>query len=74
MVTNRYNTKKTRKTKNIRKSKHTRNQRKNRKSRRNISVKRGGAMYGRGYGANCNDPNYSIYNTNMLKLFPYSAK
>jgi hypothetical protein len=31
----------------------------------------GGAMYGRGYGANCNDPNYSIYNTNLTKLFPY---
>jgi len=42
----------------------------NKKSRKH----RGGAMYGRGYGANCNDPNYSIYNTNMLKLFPYSAK
>ena len=35
---------------------------------------RGGAMYGRGYGANCYDPNYSIYNTNMLKLFPYTPK
>jgi len=32
---------------------------------------RGGAMYGTGYGANCNDPNYSIYNTNLTKLFPY---
>jgi hypothetical protein len=32
---------------------------------------RGGALYGTGYGANCNDPNYSIYNTNLTKLFPY---
>lgn len=32
---------------------------------------RGGAMYGTGYGANCNDPNYSVYNTNLTKLFPY---
>jgi len=32
---------------------------------------RGGTLYGTGYGANCNDPNYSIYNTNLTKLFPY---
>ena len=32
---------------------------------------RGGATYGTGYGANCNDPNYSIYNTNLTQLFPY---
>jgi len=24
-------------------------------------------------GANCNDPNFSIYNTNLLKLFPYKG-
>ena len=37
--------------------------------RRNLSNKRGG-----GYGGNpyCNDPNFSIFNTNLLKLFPYS--
>ena len=28
---------------------------------------------GRNIGANCSDPNYSIYNTNFLKLFPYKA-
>jgi hypothetical protein len=44
------------------------------KSHKNSKNKRGGALFGRGYGANCNDPNYNIYNTNMLKLFPYSAK
>lgn len=26
---------------------------------------------GTGLGANCNDPNYSIYNTRELQLFPY---
>ena len=24
-------------------------------------------------GSNCNDPNFSIYNTNLLKLFPYKG-
>ena len=49
--------------------------RKTHKKRKNtIKTKKGGTLYGKGYGANCNDPNYSIYNTNMLKLFPYSAK
>lgn len=33
---------------------------------------RGGAMcFGNGVGANNSDPNNSIYNTNMLTLFPY---
>lgn len=39
------------------------------KSRRKM---RGGTVYGNGYGANCYDSNYSIYNTNLLKLFPYN--
>lgn len=34
---------------------------------------KGGRLFGTGYGANCNDTNYSIFNTNMLKLFPYKA-
>ena len=34
---------------------------------------RGGRCYGNGVGANSYDPNYSIYNTNMMKLFPYKA-
>ena len=44
------------------------------KLRRNKSyrkVKGGATMYGTGYGANCNNPNFSIYNTNLTKLFPY---
>lgn len=35
---------------------------------------KGGMCYGNGVGANSYDPNYSIYNTNMLKLFPYKAQ
>ena len=45
---------------------------KNKKTCNNRKHKKGGAtMYGTGYGANCNDPNLSIFNTNLLKLFPY---
>jgi hypothetical protein len=28
-------------------------------------------VYGRGYGANCDTPDQSIFNTPLLKLFPY---
>jgi len=42
---------------------------KGRKTRRH--KQRGGMCFGNGVGANSNVPNYSIYNTNMLKLFPY---
>jgi hypothetical protein len=30
-----------------------------------------GVRFGTGVGANCHDPNQSIFNTNLLKLFPY---
>lgn len=45
------------------------------KTRKNKRTKRqqGGMCYGRGVGANSYDPNYSIYNTNLTKLFPYRA-
>jgi hypothetical protein len=43
---------------------------KNKKRTRNM---RGGRCYGNGVGANSYDPNYSIYNTNLMKLFPYKA-
>ncbi len=46
------------------KKKHGKKSRKTRKQR-------GGMCFGKGVGANSYDPNYSIYNTNMLKLFPY---
>ena len=36
--------------------------------RRNL---RGGTCYGTGVGANNYDPNFSIYNTRELQLFPY---
>ena len=33
---------------------------------------RGGMCYGNGVGANSYDPNFSIYNTRELTLFPYN--
>jgi len=42
---------------------------KNKQSRK----RKGGVRYGSGIGSNCYDPNYSIYNTNLLKLFPYKG-
>ena len=57
---------KMRKTYKLRKN-HT-NKTTNRKKRTANTKKRGG-----GYGGNpfCNNPNFSIFNTNLLKLFPY---
>lgn len=43
---------------------------KRRKSRKSRKMK-GGMRYGTGVGANCFDPNFSIYNTPTLSLFPY---
>ena len=55
-----------------RKTKKSRKTRKPKKSRKGKSRKmRGGARYGTGVGANNFDPNYSIYNTQELNLFPY---
>uniref|UniRef100_A0A6C0LPB4 Uncharacterized protein n=1 Tax=viral metagenome TaxID=1070528 RepID=A0A6C0LPB4_9ZZZZ len=60
-------TKKKKKTKKIKKK-----NKKNKKTRKTRKKMKGGnQMFGRGYGANCNDPNFSIKNTNLLKLFPY---
>ena len=56
--------KKTHKQRIYRKSKKNK---KNKKSRK----QKGGTCYGSGVGANSYDPNYSIYNTRELKLFPY---
>jgi len=49
---------------------------KNKKTRKNkkkhtTRYKRGGRCYGNGVGANSYDPNFSIYNTRELQLFPY---
>jgi hypothetical protein len=54
----------------------------NRKSRKQRGKQRGkqkgkqkgGRCFGNGVGANSYEPNYSIYNTNMLKLFPYRTQ
>ena len=54
-----------------RKSSKKRRGKKSRKTRKHKQS--GGMCYGNGVGANSYDPNYSIYNTNMLKLFPYKA-
>ena len=54
------------------KRRKTRKTRKTRKNKQNKSRKqRGGQCYGRGIGANNYDPNFSIFNTNELQLFPY---
>jgi hypothetical protein len=56
-------------------SRKSRKGRKTRKSRkRSYKIKGGTTVYGNGYGSNCNEPNYNIYNTNLLKLFPYNPK
>jgi hypothetical protein len=54
------------KTKKIKKPK----QKKTKKCRNKIN-QRGGVCYGTGVGSNSYDPNYSIYNTRELELFPY---
>jgi hypothetical protein len=41
------------------------------KRRRKSRKQRGGVCYGNGVGANNYDPNFSIYNTRELTLFPY---
>jgi hypothetical protein len=57
-----------------RKKSKKRKTKKNKTKKQKHRIKKGGAMFGNGYGANCNDPNYSIYNTNLLKLFPYNPR
>jgi len=49
---------------------------KNKKSKKTRKIrskynKKGGQCYGNGVGANSYDPNFSIYNTRELQLFPY---
>jgi hypothetical protein len=41
------------------------------KRRKHSRKQRGGVCFGNGVGANNGDPNFSVYNTNLLKLFPY---
>jgi hypothetical protein len=49
---------------------------KKRKSKKNKKTRKqkGGMCYGTGVGANYNNPNYSIYNTELTQLFPYKPK
>lgn len=61
---------KRRKSKKSRKNKKTRKSKKSRKNKK----RRGGGCYGNGIGANSSNPNFSIYNTRQLHLFPYSPK
>ena len=58
------------KRKTYRKGKKGLKSRKQRKSKK----QRGGMCYGNGVGANSYDPNFSINNTNLLKLFPYKPQ
>jgi len=60
----------TRKTKKGRKSKQKGKKQKGKKSRK----QKGGMCYGNGVGANSYNPNFSIYNTRELELFPYRPK
>ena len=50
-----------------------RRHRKGKKSRKNKKIRGGNKIGGNNIGANCSDPNFSIYNTNLLKLFPYKG-
>jgi hypothetical protein len=61
------------KTRKVRKhKKHGKSKKITKKYRKSRHKKqKGGIVFGNGIGANCADPNNSIYNTNMLKLFPY---
>jgi hypothetical protein len=43
------------------------------KKRRKTRKQQGGMCFGNGVGANSNNPNYSIYNTKMMNLFPYKV-
>jgi hypothetical protein len=52
------------------KRKTSRKGKKSKKTRK----QRGGTCYGNGVGANSYDPNFSIYNTRDLELFPYRPK
>ncbi len=44
------------------------------KKRKQTKKQKGGMCYGNGVGANSYDPNFSIYNTRELELFPYKPK
>ena len=54
-------------------SRKTRKSKKHKKYKKHKKIKGGNRIGGNNIGANCSDPNFSIYNTNLLKLFPYKG-
>jgi len=56
------------------KRKTRRKLKKGKKTNKNRHIQKGGTCYGNGVGANSYDPNFSIYNTRELELFPYRPK
>jgi hypothetical protein len=56
------------------KKRKTMKKRKSVKKRKHTKKQKGGMCYGNGVGANSYDPNFSIYNTRELELFPYKPK
>ena len=67
-----YKKNKTRKNRNKnKKSSYKKSSRKS--SRKSYRKQKGGTCYGTGVGANSYDPNFSIYNTRELQLFPYKS-
>ena len=55
----------------IKTKKHKKPKRTTKKYRKSRKFRGGNRIGGNNIGSNCNDPNFSIYNTNLLKLFPY---
>ena len=53
-----------------RNNKYRKSKKNNKMTRRKRNL-RGGTCYGSGVGSNNYDPNFSIYNTRELQLFPY---
>ena len=67
-------TMKKRKMKKTKKTMKKRKMKKMMKKRKTTKNQKGGMCYGNGVGANSYDPNFSIYNTRELELFPYRPK
>ena len=63
--------KKNNKSKKILRNKKTKKNKKNKRNTRTRKNYKGGQCFGNGVGANSYDPNFSIYNTRALQLFPY---
>ena len=66
--------KKKTKTKLKTKTKKNKGSKKKRKTSKTKKQKGGINRFGSGIGSNCYDPNFSIENTNLLKLFPYKPE